>query len=412
MFKTKYEALVEERKELYLKIKNLEDDFLKRGHTDQTIFMNKPKEFKFYNPREGIGYDNPRRLAKAIDEFPELYDMNYMGYGVTEKFVYDCDEVLDNEDFEKQKEKYSSFTCDYETLNENHLTSAQVLSDDYFRSYTPTELNANNPIQQVAFKKLYVPNSVLQRKIQDLEQTLSKQKVEFRSKEKVFESKIAQLESSLSTTSSDVSVSMNTSSFSEVDFDAYMNSEIDSCEKAPKTASGISHIPVEHVLNDRSSRTRPKRSRKRKARSKTTTSKEQKVEFLFPSSITNLSSTFKTGLTNDVKKIWRPKVLNDVSKGSSMSTEPVNRFVWKPKTVLSTSSKLCYSFNDLLVCNKFTSLDNVVFVNDVSIKSLLNVSNSMFGCVSSTYSPASIHKFLSKGVSSKGPIFKWVPKRT
>jgi chromosome segregation ATPase len=56
MFKTKYEALFEERKELYFKIKSLEDDFLKRAHTNQTIHLNKPKEFTFYYPKEGNGY--------------------------------------------------------------------------------------------------------------------------------------------------------------------------------------------------------------------------------------------------------------------------------------------------------------------------------------------------------------------
>jgi hypothetical protein len=109
--------------------------------------------------------------------------------------------------------------------------------------------------------------------------------------------------------------------------------------------------------------------------------------------------------------VWRQKALNDTSKESS--NEPViQRSLLKKNTLLSKVSKLCYSVKDLMVCNNSNHLDNIVFVNDLSIKPLLNVSNSVFGCVSSIYSPALIHKYVSKNVSSKGPIFKWVPKRT
>ena len=48
----KYNMIYKERVDLYTKIKDLEDEFLKRGQTDQTIHMNKPKEFKFYNPKK------------------------------------------------------------------------------------------------------------------------------------------------------------------------------------------------------------------------------------------------------------------------------------------------------------------------------------------------------------------------
>ena len=39
----KYKMIYDEQADLYAKIKDLEDKFLKRGQTDQTIHMNKPK---------------------------------------------------------------------------------------------------------------------------------------------------------------------------------------------------------------------------------------------------------------------------------------------------------------------------------------------------------------------------------
>lgn len=312
--------------------------------------------------------------------------------------------------------------------------------------YAPDDVSENNPIQQVVFRKLYIPNSVLQRKIKDLEQSLSKQKVEFRKKEKEFEIKFANLKSksSSSTSSQSSPISMNCSSLpdhfhespsiSEQEFDAYMNSETDddpqsvflfddsynvkdvTClnesmcfESAPKCAS--SFFSTKQQVSEKLSKKKSRRSRKRKASSTMTTSKEQKVNSFHLPSKTNLSSTFHTGLNNGVQKVWRQKALNVSSKESS--TEPVSqRSLLKKTPLLSKVSKLCYSIKDLMVCNNSNYLDNIVFVNDLSIKPLLNVSNSMTGCVTSVYSPALIHKYVPKNVCFKGPIFKWVPKRT
>lgn len=83
----RYNATFAERKELYTNVKDLEDKFLKCGQTDQTIFLNKPKEFRFYNPKEGLGFDNPHHLQKITTKLPSLYDQRYMGYGFRMNFL-------------------------------------------------------------------------------------------------------------------------------------------------------------------------------------------------------------------------------------------------------------------------------------------------------------------------------------
>ena len=50
---------------------------LKRGQTDQTIFLNKLKEFIGYEIREGLGFENPHHLKHVQDIVPTLYDYMY-----------------------------------------------------------------------------------------------------------------------------------------------------------------------------------------------------------------------------------------------------------------------------------------------------------------------------------------------
>ena len=50
---------------------------LKRGQIDQTIFLNKPKEFKGYQIREGVGFENPHHLKHFQVIVPTLYDYMY-----------------------------------------------------------------------------------------------------------------------------------------------------------------------------------------------------------------------------------------------------------------------------------------------------------------------------------------------
>ena len=65
-YKNKYEFVNAQYVILQAKVKDLEQKFLKRGQTDQTIFLNKVKGFDTFNPGEGLGFSNPNNLQKVF----------------------------------------------------------------------------------------------------------------------------------------------------------------------------------------------------------------------------------------------------------------------------------------------------------------------------------------------------------
>ncbi|PXX90094.1 hypothetical protein DF185_23370, partial [Marinifilum breve] len=127
----KYESIFAERTDLYAKIKELEEEFLKRGQTAQTLHLNKPKEFKFYNPKEGLGVENPYYLKKAISQAPTMYDARYMGYGYQMISTKASDEVEAREDFNRSRTDKMQLSFDYNQLNNSYGTREITLSDDY-----------------------------------------------------------------------------------------------------------------------------------------------------------------------------------------------------------------------------------------------------------------------------------------
>ncbi|KAJ9538357.1 hypothetical protein OSB04_031090 [Centaurea solstitialis] len=99
----KYEVIFAQRTNLFAKIKDMEDKFLKRGQTDQTIHMNQPKEFNYYNPKEGIGYKSPCYLKRAISKTPTLYDLRYMSLGYKIIFMKESDDPEQLKEIEKKE---------------------------------------------------------------------------------------------------------------------------------------------------------------------------------------------------------------------------------------------------------------------------------------------------------------------
>ena len=166
----RYNVIFAERTELYAKIKELEDEFLKRGQTDQTIHLNKPKEFKFYNPKEGIGFDNPHYLKKGISKAPTLYDMRYMDMGYEYKmwFLKASDED-ESEDLKRLRTDKMQIPFNYKHLNESYDSREITLSDDYFHSYSEKELNQEPSSSN---NQIYIPNLILEKKISELETDL------------------------------------------------------------------------------------------------------------------------------------------------------------------------------------------------------------------------------------------------
>jgi len=87
-----YDMIFAQRTNLFAKIKDLEEKFLKRGQTDQTIHMNQPKEFSYYNAKEDIGYKSPCYLKRAVSKSPTVYDIRYMGLGLKMVFMNNTDD--------------------------------------------------------------------------------------------------------------------------------------------------------------------------------------------------------------------------------------------------------------------------------------------------------------------------------
>ena len=138
----KYKVIYDERVALYTKIKDLEDKFLKRGQTDQTIHMNKPKDFRFYNPKEGLGYENPKILENVSNILPTLYDERYMRHGFKAFFQKSSEEVLELEDENRKQTDKMQLSFDYKKLNASYKYREIPLSTDYFHSYSNQELEA------------------------------------------------------------------------------------------------------------------------------------------------------------------------------------------------------------------------------------------------------------------------------
>ncbi|KAJ9536342.1 hypothetical protein OSB04_un000478 [Centaurea solstitialis] len=137
----KFSALSEEKEVLLGHIKKVETMLLKRGQTDQTIFLNKPKEFKAYNVREGLGFENPHYLKRAIRFVPKLYDTIYFNLDkkYRMRFTRSSEEVEAEHDKRRKRKDNVQISFNYARLNDSYSRREISLSDDYIRSYSEEE---------------------------------------------------------------------------------------------------------------------------------------------------------------------------------------------------------------------------------------------------------------------------------
>ncbi|KAJ9542930.1 hypothetical protein OSB04_029436 [Centaurea solstitialis] len=137
----KFSALSEEKEVLLGHIKKVETMLLKRGQTDQTIFLNKPKEFKAYNVREGLGFENPHYLKRAIRFVPTLYVTIYFNLDkkYRMRFTRSSEEVEAEHDKRRKQKDNVQIPFNYERLNDSYSRREISLSDDYIRSYSEEE---------------------------------------------------------------------------------------------------------------------------------------------------------------------------------------------------------------------------------------------------------------------------------
>ncbi|KAJ9545259.1 hypothetical protein OSB04_024966 [Centaurea solstitialis] len=193
----KYEVIFAQRTNLFAKIKDMEDKFLKRGQTDQTIHMNQPKEFNYYNPKEGIGYKSPCYLKRAISKTPTLYDLRYMSLGYKIIFMKESDDpeqLKEIEKKEKDRKNKHSIPFNYSSLNASYAMREIPLSKDYTPSYTEAEMNQEVPI----LERIYKDNKTFyEKRITKLEAELEdERRMSLREKD-LFLSKINELEKAL-----------------------------------------------------------------------------------------------------------------------------------------------------------------------------------------------------------------------
>ncbi|KAJ9547523.1 LOW QUALITY PROTEIN: hypothetical protein OSB04_020066 [Centaurea solstitialis] len=193
----KYEVIFAQRTNLFAKIKDMEDKFLKRGQTNQTIHMNQPKEFNYYNPKEGIGYKSPCYLKRAISKTPTMYDLRYMSLGYKIVFMKESDDpeqLKEIEKKEKDRKNKHSIPFNYTSLNASYATREIPLSKDYTPSYTEAEMNQEVPI----LEKVYKDNKTFyEKRIAKLEAELEdERRMSLREKD-LFLSKINELEEAL-----------------------------------------------------------------------------------------------------------------------------------------------------------------------------------------------------------------------
>ncbi|KAI3715360.1 hypothetical protein L6452_22340 [Arctium lappa] len=168
-----------ENKNLNKKVNGLEVKLYKIGQTDQTIFLNAPDEETDVKQRWGLGFNNPHYLKKAIRKQPALYNYDFLACvgkhtHLKPKFVTKLSEEDEAKETENRKNKKKmQLPFNYVKLNDSYLSETpKVLSNDYFVSHSASEMKA-----KPAIAKVYVPTSILESKIVELENVLSDEKL-------------------------------------------------------------------------------------------------------------------------------------------------------------------------------------------------------------------------------------------
>ncbi|KAI3758487.1 hypothetical protein L6452_06051 [Arctium lappa] len=186
--KSLHASCIKENFSLLGKLKSLEEKLYKLGQTEQTIFLNKPKE---EIERWGIGYKNPHCLQKGMSEVLGLYDHLSMQLARRiPKFITFWTKLSENDEANETEKRLKSSKVRlpfyYAKLNNSYdenpiYQKKKTLSSDFFRSYTEKEMEAK-PI----LGKLYVPPLVLESKISEHENSLSDERLLMNIEQKVF----------------------------------------------------------------------------------------------------------------------------------------------------------------------------------------------------------------------------------
>ncbi|KAI3677928.1 hypothetical protein L6452_37202 [Arctium lappa] len=142
-----------ENKLLNKKVNGLEAKLYERGQTDQTIFLNAPNDEADVKEKWGLGFENPHYLKKAIRKQPALYNFDFLACAgkhthLKPKFVTKLPEEVEAKETENRKNiKKTQLPFNYAKLNDSYLSeTSKVLSNDYFASYSVSEMKAKPAI--------------------------------------------------------------------------------------------------------------------------------------------------------------------------------------------------------------------------------------------------------------------------
>ncbi|KAI3758890.1 hypothetical protein L6452_06462 [Arctium lappa] len=168
-----------ENKLLNKKVNGLEAKLYARGQTDQTIFLNASNEEEDVKEKWGLGFKNPHYLKKAIRKQPAVYTYDFLKCvgkhtHLKPKFVTKLPEEVEAKETENRKNKKKmQLPFNYVKLNDSYLSETpKVLSNDYFVSYSASEMK-----EKPAIAKVYVSTSILESKIVELQNVLSDEKL-------------------------------------------------------------------------------------------------------------------------------------------------------------------------------------------------------------------------------------------
>ncbi|GJV97232.1 hypothetical protein Tco_1548809 [Tanacetum coccineum] len=97
------------------KLKSHEQIVFKRSHSLQTIHMLGKKQNVFYDPhmKTGLGYQNPKRLKKAIEEQPKIYNGKNLNNNKLKIDLPDYGETLEDAEESRLKVKDKMIPLDY-----------------------------------------------------------------------------------------------------------------------------------------------------------------------------------------------------------------------------------------------------------------------------------------------------------
>ncbi|CAH9124303.1 unnamed protein product [Cuscuta epithymum] len=240
--KAENEFLHEKRCKLYTKIKELEDLLAKRGQTEQTIFLNQPKDTTFYNPKEGLGFPNPRNLKKV--NCIQLYDIGYMGLGLTKLMSFVGASETDAEEKEKRENNpKAEISFDYTKLNDSYKTREIPLSDDYVSLFPPASESESVSVgeqksvsEKPETENVYIPKIIC--KIADLHKSLETEREVFKTEKEQLLNEISLLKNAPSADTTSTSSPVSKSVFK------------DSSSSSSQSFSSVTHHSSRTFSND------------------------------------------------------------------------------------------------------------------------------------------------------------------